>query len=134
MRRIWLAFIALLFALPAYAAGDLAVRPVTVTIANGASLSGAVDLGPNRLFAIIMPAAWTTANLTFQVSADGTTYNNLYDDTGTEVTVTAAASQYIVISSPAKMLGARWFKVRSGTNASAVNQAAARVVTIVGVP
>ena len=115
-------------------AGNGQVVTQTATILSGASLSGSIDLGTTRLFAIIMPAAWTTANLTFQVSADGTTYNNLYDDTGTEVTVTAAASQYIVISSPAKMLGARWFKVRSGTNTSAVNQAADRVVTIVGVP
>lgn len=119
---------------PAFAAGDLAVVQSTATILSGASLSGAIDLGPNRAFAIVMPASWTTANLTFQGSADGITYNNLYDDTGTEVSVTAAASQYIVVSSPAKLLGVRWIKVRSGTSGTPVNQGADRVVKIVGVP
>jgi len=126
--------LALLISGPAFAAGDLVVVQSSVTISSGTSLSPAVDLGPNRTFAVIMPASWTSANLTFQGSADGINYANVYDDTGTEVTVTAAASQYIVVSSPAKLLGIRWIKVRSGTNASPVNQGADRVVTIVGVP
>ena len=133
-------FLARIFALvllitgPAFAAGDLAVVQYPVTISSGTSLSAAVDLGPNRAFAVVMPASWTAANLTFQGSVDGITYNNLYDDTGTEVTITAAASQYIVLSSPAKILGLRWIKVRSGTNGTPVNQGADRALVIVGVP
>lgn len=108
---------------PAFAAGDLAVVQSTATILSGASLSGAIDLGPNRAFAIVMPASWTTANLTFQGSADGITYNNLYDDTGTEVSVTAAASQYIVVSSPAKLLGVRWIKRQARRSTTRLAQA-----------
>ena len=40
----------------------------SATIANGASLSGAVYVGNRRLIGIQMPAAWTAAVLTFQVS------------------------------------------------------------------
>jgi hypothetical protein len=104
------------------------------TIASGASLSGAVDLGMYRMFAIIMPASWTTANLTFQVSADGTNYFDLYDDTGTEVMFTAAASRVIQNSNPGRWLAFRYLKIRSGTSNSAVNQAAGRTITIVGLP
>ncbi|NTU77322.1 MAG: hypothetical protein HGA90_05865, partial [Alphaproteobacteria bacterium] len=44
---------------------------VTATIASGTSLSDAQNLGGLRLFGLVMPAAWTTANLTFQASFDG---------------------------------------------------------------
>jgi len=36
-------------------------------ILNGASLSGEVDLRGSRLVGAIFPAAWTAANLSFQV-------------------------------------------------------------------
>lgn len=135
MKKLLLAlFLAFAPTVSAFAAGDLIVSPQAVTIASGQSLSGAIDLGPYRAFAIIMPASWTTANLTFQVSADGVNYANLYDDSGNEVTVTAAASRYIIIASPAKMLGVRWAKVRSGTSGSPVTQGADRAISLVGVP
>lgn len=101
----------------------------TASIANGASLSAAVSLETGRLFALQMPASWTTANLTFQASHDGTTYADMYDEEGTEVTVTAAASRVIVLE-PARWLGIRCLKVRSGTSGSPVNQGAAREITL----
>lgn len=100
-----------------------------VTIANGASLSGAAFVG-GRLSAIIMPAAWTAANLTFQGSEDDSTYNDLYDDAGTEYVVTAGASRYIVLD-PLAFVGVDFVKIRSGTSATPVNQGAARVVRFV---
>lgn len=106
------------------------VRKSTVTIANGASLSGAVDLGTSRLARIVMPASWTTANLTFQTSYDGTTYSNLYDSVGNEYTVTAAASRSILVDLK-DFIAVRYLKVRSGTSGSAVNQAAARDIVLV---
>jgi len=118
----------------AVAAKNAGFANFDATIANGASLSGAVDLTAYRLFAIVMPASWTAASLTFQVSPDGTNYADLYDDTGSEVTFTAAASRVIQNTNPGRWLGFRYIKVRSGTSGSAVNQAAARTLTIVGVP
>lgn len=105
----------------------------TSTITNGTSLSGAIDLGAATLFGIQMPSAWTTANLTFQASTDGATYANLYDSTGAEVTVTAAASQFIVMAVPPQWIGLRYLKIRSGTSGTAVNQAADRTLQIVSV-
>ena len=104
---------------------------VDATIAASGSLSGAVHL-PNghALVGILMPAAWDTAALTFQVSLDGTTFQNAYVAAGTEVSVTAAAATTIALD-PATWLHARYLKVRSGTAASAVNQTAARTVGLI---
>ncbi len=104
------------------------------TIASGASLSDAVDLGQARLWAIQMPAAWTAAVLTFQASLDGVNYFNLFDNTNVEVTWTVAASQFQYELFPAKWLAIRWLKIRSGTSGAAVNQGADRVLTVVAVP
>lgn len=104
-------------------------RTVTATIALNASLSGAVHLGSGVLTGIVMPAAWTAAGLTFQVSADGTTYNNLYDEFGGEVAVTVDASRFVRLN-PSEWLGVQYVKIRSGTAALAVNQAAARTLLL----
>lgn len=105
-------------------------RTVTATIALNASLSGAVHLGSGVLTGIVMPAAWDAAGLTFQVSADdGTTYNNLYDEFGAEVAVSASTSRFIRLN-PTEWLGVQYLKVRSGTAAVAVNQTAARSIVL----
>lgn len=101
----------------------------TVTIANGASLSAAINLAGEGVLSIRMPAAWTTANLTFQASTDGTTYNDVYDEFGTEYTVTAAASRHILVD-PSKFAGATYLKVRSGTTGTPVNQGADRSLVL----
>ena len=112
--------------------GSQAVETTTVTIANGASLSGAVDLGGRKLVGIIMPDTWTAAGLTFQGSIDGTNFFNVYDGSS-ERTVNVAASYYSALAL-SDWVGFRWIKIRSGTAASAVNQAAERVLTLVVQP
>jgi hypothetical protein len=105
------------------------ISGIVATIANGAALSGAIDLDGYTLCGIQMPSAWTTANLTFQVSADGATYADVYSDSGGEYTVTAAASRYIVLN-PADFAGMRFLKVRSGTTGTPVNQGGARTMLL----
>jgi hypothetical protein len=103
---------------------------VTGTIANGASITGAIDVGDQPLIAIQMPAAWTTADLTFQASIDGTNFFDVYNLSGDEYTVAAAASRFIVLS-PLEFQWARYIKIRSGPSASAVTQGGARTLTLV---
>lgn len=104
---------------------------VDATIASGGSLSSEINLSGSRVFAIQMPASWTAASLTFQGSDKaGGTYNNIYDEEGSEVTVTTDASRFVILE-PAKFLGLRNLKIRSGTSSSAVNQGADRVITLV---
>lgn len=109
---------------------------VTATIAISGSLSAEADIGDGKvLCGIIMPAVWTAASLTFQAaSSTGGTFCNLYDAYGTEKSLTVDASRYIPLDDPAFWLGVRYLKVRSGTAASAVSQAAERVITLVTKP
>lgn len=101
-----------------------------VTIANGASLSNGIDIGTKTLLAIHMPALWTAANLTFQASEDGVTYDDLYDGVGTEKTIVVGATRYIYLT-PADWVGVPYLKIRSGTASVPVNQGAARSITLV---
>lgn len=104
-------------------------------IANGASLSGAIDLGDQRLHRVAMPAAWTAAGLTFQASADGVTFNDLYNEAGEyALTSTVVAASRSIVVDQAIFYGIRYLKVRSGTAAAAVNQGGARTLTLVTVP
>jgi len=102
----------------------------TVTIANGTSLSPAVDLDKYSLIGINMPSGWTTANLSFQVAHDNSTFNPLNDKTGEIDLASAAASVYIALD-PTVFVGLRFIKLRSGTNATPVNQGADRVITLI---
>ena len=100
----------------------------TFTIANAGNLSAAVYVG-NTPVRITMPAAWTTANLTFQVSQDGTTFYNKYDQHNTEFEVKAAASRSIDLD-PGGWLAAPYLKIRSGTSGTPVAQDAERLITL----
>jgi hypothetical protein len=106
----------------------------TVTILNGQSLSGAVDFGViARLVGIQMPAAWTAASITFQVSQDNVTYQVLIDDAGNEVTVTApTANKTTAFRNDLKRIMARYqfLKIQSGTSGAPTAQGADRILTL----
>ena len=104
------------------------------TILSGTALSGPVALGAFSLVGISMPAAWTAAALTFQVSPDGgTTWQELVDNTGAAISITAAAGTFIMlVGEPSyDWRGINMIRVRSGTVGVPVNQAADRVVNII---
>jgi hypothetical protein len=100
-----------------------------VGIANGASLSDPIDLTGLVLVGLQMPAAWTAAAITFQASADGVTYADVYS-AGAELSVTVSASQCVRLDSTI-MLSFRYWKIRSGTSGTPVNQGAARTIMAV---
>lgn len=102
---------------------------LTVAIANGASLSGAAEIGAGTLIGIQLPTI-TSAALSFQGSADGVTYVEVVDSTNTAVSFTATTGA-IYIKAPADLAGVPFIKVRSGTSGAAVNQGAARTITLV---
>lgn len=68
------------------------------TIANGATVSDALFMGasPNPdggLAGFVMPAAFTGASVTFQVSLDDSTYQALYDSANSQISITVSASR-----------------------------------------
>lgn len=101
----------------------------TATIANGQSLSGAVDLGGRVVAGIVMPDTWTAAGLTLQASVDGVTYADVYDSGGDEVEIAADAAVFIALD-PSLFAGMRFLKIRSGTSGTPVNQGGARILTL----
>ncbi|WP_156680260.1 hypothetical protein [Sphingomonas profundi] len=107
----------------------------TATIAAGTSLSPVVDLAGERLHRIVVPAGWTAAAISFQSSSSGTTFADLFDVSG-EVTLSTSivAGGRAIVVDPAVFLGVRYLRLRSGTSAGAVNQAADRALTLVTVP
>lgn len=96
----------------------------TATIADGQSLSGAVQTDGLALVAVIVPSNWTAANMTFRASFDGITFYDLEDELGIEFRVPGAvtgAGKWLSV--PTRARGARYLEVRSGVSSSPVLQA-----------
>ena len=116
----------------------MSLEAIPVVIANGQSLSAAIDLGSKTLVGIQMPAAWTSpggayGQLSFQASFDGATFANVFDDNNFEFFLYAAAPGYTVfraVPSTLLWLGVRWLKVRAGLSGSPVNQDAERTIQL----
>lgn len=105
---------------------------LAATIANGASLSDAVETNGRGIVAVRIPSGWTAANLTFQVSVDGgTTFVNAYDSAGAEITCVVTAADTFISVNSAVFIGADQIKVRSGTSGTPVNQSGGDVVTLI---
>lgn len=115
---------------PAYVSNIAGFRDtiVTDTIASSGSLATAVNFANRRLKTIYMPAAWTTAGLSFQVRPDGVTYYDFYSD-DIEFTMVAGAS-YALNVNPRIFVGIQYLKIRSGTTGTPVTQAAQRVIKL----
>lgn len=105
-------------------------------IANGAAISGPIDLRGNILTAIQYPAAWTAADLSIQISDTETgTYGEVFTDPGTGVGTVgawdAAAGQVTLVQA---MIANCFIKLRSGPSGAPVNQGADRTITLHTVP
>jgi hypothetical protein len=98
-------------------------------IAAGASLSSALSVSAGQITGLYV-ATWTAAVMTFQTSVDkGTTWINLYDDAGNEVSVTPTAAKFCALDA-GTFGGITYLKCRSGTSGAAVNQVVAVTVQI----
>lgn len=116
------------------------ISVIGVQIPANQALSGMVDLGANNLFAIEMPEAWSGTTLTFQSKAERSAtaaestedWDDVYDDAGTEVSVTVAAGRIVTIDAAAlKLAPLRFLRIRSGTSASPVNQNPTRELRLI---
>ena len=101
---------------------------LTVQIASGTSLSPEIDIGNKSLVGLLIPANWTTAGISFQVSPDGgTTWGEVTTVAGTPYaigSVTGGTLAYYIAIDPTTLVGAMAFRARSGTQAAPVNQVA----------
>jgi len=108
------------------------------TIAINTALSDAITLTDNVLCAVEFPGTWTAASLSFSVSWDGSTYTPLYIVSSalaaTEYAITSPAASITIALDPAIFASVRYVKLRSGTAAATVNQAAARSIRLITRP
>lgn len=117
---------------------------LTVTIADGASLSGASDaITPAgcTIVGLLLPATWTAAKVSLLVSVDGgTTYaeavapGNGGDKFATATLTVVSSTPIFVPLDPAMTAAATHIKVKSGTLSSATAQTGEKVITLVTRP
>lgn len=119
-----------------------------VKIPSGGALSGEIDLSQYRVVGLQVPAAWTAAALTFQHRATGQTlqdgstpnFGELFDEAGNVVTVASAnvvadrTIMFVTDLVARSLAGVRHLKIRSGTSATPVNQAADRLLVLICEP
>jgi hypothetical protein len=109
--------------------GNILMIPVSIP-AGATGLSGVIDLKGCQAFAIKMPAAWVSADITFQAcERSGGTFYDLYDDNATtpvEVNLKVAQQKtYSLVRVSPHLAPLQYIKIRSGVSATPVNQTGA---------
>jgi hypothetical protein len=117
---------------------DAYVRSSAV-IAGGEAISNAVDISKLQLLgvAVIVPSAWTAADIGFEGSIDGVLWAPLCDDEGVRIKITGVTtnqSKLYIAPSGAWALGAlpyMRFVSLNTSNGANINQAANRELTFI---
>lgn len=108
-------------------------QTASILINTGDSSAIPLGAGARQLAGVVMPAAWTAASVTFAVSHDGVTYQQLHYGAGV-YTITAqqgAAAGMSFSVDPAAFAGWPFVRIYSGTVATPVVQLAARTLVVV---
>lgn len=104
---------------------------INLVIPAGQSLTNTLLTNGLVICRLYMPLNWNTADLTIQVASTAvpTTWYNLWDYSGAEFTISAAAGLAITIP-PALFLTDSLIRFRSGTSGTPVNQDGARTIKV----
>lgn len=112
---------------------------MSATILSGQAVSDALELQKLSLIglAVLIPSAWTAADIGFEVSEDNSTWVQLYDDAGARVKITGintGASRLYIAPAEAWAIGAfpymRFVSLNTGTGANE-NQVAQRALKLI---
>ena len=108
-----------------------AVSIVTATIANGAALSDAIDIRGVIRGEVLIPSAWTAADMGFQRSSTvGGTFVPAANALGNLIEITLTTPTDRSFSIPDDVFSASFIKLWSQTAGAGVNQGAARSVVV----
>lgn len=104
------------------------------SIGADTSISGKIFTNNFAIFNIIMPSEWTPADITLEVSNDGTSFQHLYADDGTELKVEVSAGNSFTLEHVKAIMLGHWkyLKIRSGVAGAFVNQTGARQLKLIG--
>lgn len=97
-------------------------RVTSVTIAEGESISSAINLEGTSLLGIFIPSEFTGTVMTFQASdlVDGP-FVDVKDTFNSELSIAVTAGTYRKVE-PMEFISLQVVKIRSGVSASPVNQ------------
>ena len=95
-------------------------------IEAGESLSAPMDVSMGELVRITMPPEWNNAELTFQFSSDGVTFNDMFHLNGFEVEISKVVPDVAVIIPAHVGRAIGYIKFRSGSRAKPIPQEATR--------
>lgn len=96
----------------------------SVTISSGGANSDALNLGGRVPTGLYMPATWTAADITFELSGGAVTWFPVYLADGTQYTATVAASRFVSLT-PEYFMGGKFIRL-----VSSVNQGADRTISL----
>ena len=99
-------------------------------INRGELLSEPLDCGAGQMVRITMPADWTEAGLTFQISTDGVFFNDLFGLDGYEVAIDNVVPGSAVLIPEGIGRAIAFVRFRSGTRANPVEQEADRAFAV----
>ena len=99
----------------------------SANIAANGTLSQAISTNGKKLVGLLCPSTWTSATITFFGSIDGTNFFQIYDYTGTAVSITPVASG---LTSMAELWPFPFLKIQSGATGSTVEQTDAVTVEL----
>ena len=102
---------------------------LSATIGAGTSLSGSVRIGSGEVVGLMVPT-WDSAAVTFQGSHDDSTFSDVHDSAGVEVSIPASTGNR-AFQAPAALKGFEFIKIRSGTSGAAVNQTVAETIQVI---
>lgn len=98
---------------------DQTYETLTVVIATDADLTEAYAAKGRCLFGLVVPSTFDGTAILFHVSADGTTYQPLYDTTNTAVGMTIAANRSYDL--PTELASWPYWKIETVTDQSTTN-------------
>ena len=111
-------------------ASQIGIDRIPAIIVSGTALSPQIDIGAKTLVGIAMPAAWTAAALSVQVSIDGGVNWLEFNSGGVALSLTVAAGQFVAID-PTLWFGINSIRLRSGALGAVVNQGQDSVLTLI---
>lgn len=110
------------------------LRALSVTIANGASVSEIFATQGDAIVGIIMPAAWTAADIAYKSCITGNVLDlqQVYDSSGNPEKTIVVAAHNIAIPQSDTVFSAfvQLFSVSTADDTTPVNQGAARTIIL----
>ena len=96
-----------------------------------AKLAEAIAVAEKVPCALLMPAAWTAADISFQASLDGgATWHDVYDMQGNNLVLVNPQVGTFYQLDPSQFAGLTVIRLQSGDPGAQVNQVAAAAVTL----